>query len=94
MPNEVNTVINYILDGKYDLATAKLYTIVKTSLENIYNAFNNAVDTLTTGVSMIMDDIKDVGKIDRIHHWMIGLILVVIAVIILIGIAIYLLFNI
>ena len=33
------------------------------------------VSTLTYGLILFLDDIRDFGKFDRIHHWHIGLLL-------------------
>lgn len=35
-----------------------------------------AVITIAGGVYILFDDLKDIGKMDRVHHWHWGLILI------------------
>jgi hypothetical protein len=37
------------------------------------------IDMLATGAAMMLDDARDVGRLDRLHHWQIGALLAVAA---------------
>ena len=58
------------------LAT-KVAEIAFKGLGDMGVAVAEAVDMMATGLSMIVDDIKDLGRLDRIHHWLWGVLLLV-----------------
>ena len=67
--------------GKFAGAVA---SIIHASLKDLDNALATALDTLATGYTMLADDIHDLGLFDRIHHWIIGLVILILGLIILI----------
>jgi hypothetical protein len=64
--------------------------LVDSSIKSVENAYANAVDMVTTGLAMIADDILDFGKLDRPHHWLWGLILVVVGIVVLLVVVVLL----
>ncbi len=40
-------------------------------------------DLLTTGITTFLDDFQDFGRFDRIHHWHIGIILILAAIVVI-----------
>jgi hypothetical protein len=58
---------------------------VRTSIEAFasdpVSAMTNAIDAVATGASMIVDDIADLGRFDRVHHWHWGLLLLVLGLV-------------
>jgi len=57
--------------------------LVESSTRSLESAYANAVDMVATGLAMIADDILDFGKLDRLHHWLLGLILVIVGIVVL-----------
>jgi hypothetical protein len=57
--------------------------LIESSAKSLESAYANAVDMVTTGLAMIADDILDFGKLDRLHHWLLGLILVIVGIVVL-----------
>jgi hypothetical protein len=60
-----------------------LRAAIESSIRDPVNAFISAIDALSAGASMLIDDIMDVGKFDRVHHWMWGVILIIVGIIVL-----------
>jgi hypothetical protein len=56
---------------------------VESSIRSLESAYANALDMIVTGTAMIADDIADLGKLDRPHHWIWGVILVVVGIVVL-----------
>jgi hypothetical protein len=42
-----------------------------------------ALDMLAAGAAMMLDDARDVGRFDRLHHWQVGALLAVAATLLL-----------
>ena len=57
--------------------------IVVTAMGGYSQLFATAIEILTTGFTMLADDIKDLGRFDRLHHWQYGLITLIAGLIIL-----------
>jgi hypothetical protein len=57
--------------------------LIESSAKSLESAYANAVDMVTTGLAMVADDILDFGKLDRLHHWLLGLILVIVGIVVL-----------
>jgi hypothetical protein len=66
------------------LATA-LAGYLAEGLAGTESAFVAAVDALATGLAMVADDLADLGRLDRLHHWLVGLLLVAVAIIALVA---------
>jgi len=61
-----------------------ILSIIRSSLKDLDNALATALDTLATGYMMLADDIHDLGLFDRLHHWIIGMVILIIGLVILI----------
>lgn len=48
------------------------------------NLFALGIEALTTGFTAFSDDIKDIWRFDRVHHWLIGLAILIAGIVILI----------
>jgi len=73
----LDEVIRAITDGRYEEATALILNQAFKSTKSLDEAIYSSLNMLTAGFSMLLDDIKDLGKVDRPHHWMWGLMLAV-----------------
>ena len=63
-----------------DLASSS----IKTAKKQAQTMLGNIWDLIIHGASMLAEDIFDFGKTDRIHHWILGLVLLVIGAILFI----------
>jgi phosphoglycerol transferase MdoB-like AlkP superfamily enzyme len=81
--------IKCLADGDISCFIHTLKDIASSSTKSLSDAYSNAIDMITTGMAMFIDDIMDFPKTDRPHHWMWGLILVIAGIIILILAAVF-----
>jgi hypothetical protein len=77
-------IIDSISRGDYVSAAYRIKDIVMSSIKDVSNAYSNAVDMISAGMAMLIDDIKDFPRLDRPHHWIWGIILMIVGVIVLI----------
>jgi len=54
---------------------------IEESVKDIRKAFENAFDAVVTGLAMIADDIADFPKVDRLHHWIVGAVILAIGLV-------------
>ena len=61
------------------LATGRWHEFVRAAsrvkIETWEDAVRAAIDAIVSGTGMVLDDIKDLGRLDRPHHWLWGIIL-------------------
>ena len=77
-------VLDYISKGDVSTAIVKLVDLVRDVVRGSEDMPGVLADMVVTGASMIIDDIKDVGKFDRIHHWMYGVVLFIVGMVMLV----------
>ena len=77
-------ILDYISKGDVSTAMVRLVDLVRDVARGSEDIPSVLADMVVTGASMIVDDIKDVGKFDRIHHWHWGLILFIVGVVMLV----------
>jgi len=65
-------------------ALAKATADVARALREGGEAVARAADMAAAGLAMIVDDIRDFGRVERPHHWIWGLILLVAGVLLLV----------
>jgi len=87
----ITTAIECLSKANIPCFANSLRAVVESSIKDPTNAFISAVDALSAGASMLIDDIMDVGRFDRIHHWMWGVLLIIVGIIVLIVVVILLL---
>jgi hypothetical protein len=80
----ITRAVECLSRGDMACFSASLASTVDSFLKDPISAFTSAVDAISTGASMIMDDIMDFGKVDRVHHWLVGLVLLIAGVIALV----------
>jgi hypothetical protein len=70
--------------SRWDLVCVgnKVKDIIVSSVNSVRDAAIHAIDMVATGAAMIADDIADFPRLDRPHHWLWGLIFVIIGVVI------------
>jgi len=88
----ISDVIDSLARGDTISFMREIKRVVESSIRSAEDAIYNAIDMLTSGVAMVVDDIKDFGKLDRPHHWLWGVILAI-AGIIMLGVALYFLLK-
>jgi len=59
----------------------RLRSAVEVALRSAEDAVAEAIDAIATGLAMVFDDLADYGRADRIHHWIVGIVLVAIGVV-------------
>lgn len=65
-------------------ALASVADAVYRSLWDAGEAVANLLEAIASGVAMALHDAADFGLLDRLHHWLIGVVLVVAALLALI----------
>jgi hypothetical protein len=70
--------------GDWGALASAVADIIRRALRSVEEAYAAAIDAITTGFAMIIDDVKDIGLLDRLHHWIIGLVILFVGVIALI----------
>jgi len=73
-----------IVKGDYKGVVNVLKDIAIQALRDMNAALATGLDALATGLAMLGDDIHDFGLFDRLHHWIIGLIVLIAGIAILI----------
>lgn len=76
MPS-IRDAIQAVARGDYQALVSILADIALKTSRSIESAWATAIDALVSGFAMLADDIRDLGQVDRIHHWMWGLIAIV-----------------
>jgi len=77
----VHRVVECISRGDLLCVAVAIRDIVESSIRSLESAYANVLDMIVTGTTMIADDIADFGRLDRPHHWLWGVILVVAGVV-------------
>jgi len=79
----VHRAVECLSRGDLLCAASAIRDVVESSIRSLESAYANALDMIVTGTAMIADDIADLGKLDRPHHWIWGVVLVVVGVVVL-----------
>ena len=76
----VREALEALAEGRWDELVKALSSIRISTWEDAVAA---AVDAIASGASMLLDDARDLGRLDRPHHWLWGLALVLAGTLIL-----------
>jgi hypothetical protein len=87
----ITAAIECLSRGDIACFANSLRAAVESSIKDPVNAFISAIDAISSGASMLIDDIMDFGRFDRPHHWMWGIVLIVVGIIALVVVVILLL---
>jgi hypothetical protein len=71
--------------SRWDLVCVanKVKDIIVSSATSARDSIIHAIDMITTGAAMIVDDIADFPRLDRPHHWLWGLIFIIVGIVIM-----------
>jgi hypothetical protein len=61
----------------------KVKDIILSSIRSVKDSIIYAIDMMATGAAMIADDIADFPRLDRPHHWIWGLIFIIVGIVII-----------
>lgn len=76
-------VVNCFSRGDLVCVGNKVKDIIVSSIRSARDAAIHAIDMMATGAAMIMDDIADFPRLDRPHHWMWGLLFIIMGIVII-----------
>jgi arginyl-tRNA--protein-N-Asp/Glu arginylyltransferase len=79
----VHRAVECLSRGDLLCVASAIRDVVESSIRSLESAYANAIDMIVTGTVMIADDIADLGKLDRPHHWIWGVVLVIVGVVVL-----------
>jgi hypothetical protein len=79
----VHRAVECLSRGDLLCVASVIRDVVESSIRSLESAYANALDMIVTGTVMIADDIADLGRLDRPHHWIWGVILVVVGIVVL-----------
>jgi hypothetical protein len=88
----ISDILDDIARGDVVSFVKHLRELVESSIRSVENAIYNAVDMIASGVAMVMDDVRDFGRVDRPHHWIWGFVLALVGAVVL-AVALYFLFK-
>jgi hypothetical protein len=80
----ITTAVDCLSRGDFACFANSVRSTVESFINDPVGAVANAIDAISAGASMIVDDIMDFGMLDRVHHWLVGLIVLVLGIIALV----------
>jgi hypothetical protein len=69
----VREALEALAQGRWDEFVKSVSSIKINTWEDAVTA---TMDAIASGTSILLDDIRDLGRLDRPHHWIWGLLLV------------------
>lgn len=73
-------VIRMLAEGDPSAVEAAA-SLVRRALERVEERVAAAVEAIASGAAMVLHDAADLGLLDRVHHWIIGLLLLILALV-------------